>query len=191
MSLGVTANAFDFAYGVNQDVPPLIVSSGSPTGGTYAITLYYGRTTSANAQDFTPLVSGVLAPITVGTGLNAETVTPTAVSNPSPGVLNTCVVTAAFANPHGEGDRVSTGTWGITEAALYMLAKYGFGAVEAGPNLFSAAGIASLAAAVTLITGIKSVSPLVTLLNYIGITGAVSYTAAANAVYASTTRILY
>ena len=188
---GGVANAYAFAYGVNPLVAPLQVDlAGGPTAaGVATLTVAFGTTTLSDGTVISPL--STVAPITVGTGANAETVTPTAVSCGTPQVYQSCSFTATFSNAHGTGDKVTTSTYGITEAALYELNKNGFGTVIASPELFKRAGVTSLSGSVTFLTGIKAVGASVTLLNYIGFTGAVSYTAASGSIYASTTHVLY
>ncbi len=62
-------------------------------------------------------VFNVNAPITVGIGANVETVTPTAVSGCTIGApQGTCQVTATFANTHGSGEMIFSGTGGLQEA---------------------------------------------------------------------------
>lgn len=189
---GGVANAYAFAYGVNPKVPALQVDlAGGPTAAssTATLTVAFGNVALGDGTVITPL--STLAPITVGTGANAETVTPTAVSCSTPQVYQSCSFTAAFTYQHGTGDRVSSSTYGISEAALWQLGKYGHGTVIASPDLFQAAGVTNLAGSVTFITGVKSVSANITVLNYIGFTGALSYEAAAGSVYATTTHVLY
>lgn len=186
------ANAWSFAYGVNPLVSALQIDTTQPptTGaGVATFTVAFGTVALGDGTIITPL--STLAPITVGTGQNAETVTPSAVSCNNPTVYQACSFTATFANAHGTGDRVSTSTFGISEAALFQLTKHGNGLVAATPELFDAAGVTTLAGSVTFLTAIRSVSPNVTLLNYIGFTGAVSYEAAAGSIYATTTHVLY
>lgn len=189
---GGVANAYAFAYGINSKVAPLQIDTAQPptTGaGVATFTVAFGTTTLGDGTIITPLSTS--APITVGTGANAETVTPSAVSCGQPTVYQSCSFTATFANAHGTGDKIASASYGITEAALYELGKYGYGTVIASPELFKRAGVTTLAGSVTFITGIKAVGVSVTLLNYIGFTGAVSYTAASGSVYATTTHVLY
>ncbi len=190
-SFAGVANAYEFAYGVNPLVPALQVdeAAGPTAAGVATVTVAFGTVTLADGSVITRL--STVAPITIGTGANAETVTPTAVSCNTPQVYQSCSFTATFAYAHGTGDRVSSATYGITEAANYELGKYGYGTVIASPGLFKRAGVTTLAGSVTLLTGIKAVGVSVTLLNYIGFTGAVSYTAASGSNYASTTHVLY
>lgn len=188
---GGVANAYAFAYGVNPRVAPLQIDTTAATSGAgvATFTVAFGTTTTSDGTVITPL--STVAPVTVGIGANQETVTPSAVSCTTPQVYQSCSFTATFANAHGTGDPVASASYGITEAALYQFNKYGYGTVIASPELFKRAGVTTLAGSVTFITGIKAVGVSVTLLNYIGFTGALSYTAASGSVYASTTHVLY
>lgn len=117
-------NAVDFAYGIQSNVAPLRVDQGnSTTGAGTIITLAFGNVTLTDGTVFMPF--STTAPITVGIGANAETVTPTAVNCGTPQVYSTCSVTATFANIHGIGDIVSSGTFGMAEAVNYTHSKGG------------------------------------------------------------------
>jgi hypothetical protein len=188
---GGVANAYAFAYGVNPLVAPLQVdlTSGPTSAGVATLTVAFGNVALGDGLVITPL--STLAPVTVGTGANQETVTPSAVSCTTPAVYQSCSFTATFANAHGTGDKVASGTFGISEAALFQLGKYGHGTVILSPELFKAAGVTTLAASITFITTLHSVSPNITVLNYIGFTGATSFEAAAGSIYAATAHILY
>lgn len=107
-------NAFDYAYGVNPAVAPLRVDIGNSSTGAQTITLAFGNITLPDGTVSMPLAT--TAPITVGVGSNAETVTPSAVSCSTPNVYDTCTVTATFSNTHGVGDLVSSATFGLEEA---------------------------------------------------------------------------
>jgi hypothetical protein len=107
-------NAYDYAYGIQKNIPALQIDTGSATAGTYNITLAFGYIVLGDGTHVNPL--STTAPITVGSGSNAETVTPSAVSCGSPAVLDTCVLTATFSNPHGAGERVTSGSFGLVEA---------------------------------------------------------------------------
>lgn len=108
-------NAIDYAYGVQANVGPLRVDQGnSTTGSGTVITLAYGLVSLPDGTTFMPF--STTAPITVGIGSNAETVTPSAVNCGTPQIYSTCQITASFANSHGIGDVVASGTFGIAEA---------------------------------------------------------------------------
>jgi len=72
----------------------------------------------------------VPAPITVGVGANAETVTPSSVSCSTPATYNTCTVTATFSNTHGAGEPVASGSFGLQEAANYQHALGGLVVID-------------------------------------------------------------
>ncbi len=116
-------NAIDYAYGLpGVAFPALQVASGNTsTTGTNTITLVTGASTQSNGNVLFPVTTNT--PITVGIGSNAETVTPSAVSNcnlPSSqtaGPLGpNCTISATFANLHGPQEPVTSGTYGLQEA---------------------------------------------------------------------------
>jgi hypothetical protein len=112
-----------FAYGVTPNIGPLFVATGNSATGSSSITLVNGIITTPDGITYMPLA--VDAPITVGSGSNQETVTPSAVNCKTPTQYGTCTITATFANIHGTGDYVTTGTVGLQEALNYALALGG------------------------------------------------------------------
>jgi hypothetical protein len=79
-------------------------------------------------------------PITVGAGSVKETVTPTAVSGCYVGAPDgSCSITATFANAHGSGEVVTSGSFGIQEA-INDASFWGGGLVEVDSSLRSMAG---------------------------------------------------
>lgn len=116
-------NAVDFAYGIQSNVAPLRVDQGNTATGAGTIVLAFGNVTLPDGTTFMPF--STTAPITVGIGANAETVTPSAVSCGTPQVYSTCAVTATFSNLHGTGDIVTSGTFGMAEAVNYAHSKGG------------------------------------------------------------------
>ena len=109
--------ALSYAYGINPDVQPLIVDSpsGATSGGTQTLTLAFGVVALLNGTYISPLATN--ASVVVGTGSNADTVTPSAVSTNTPTVYQSASLTATtFSHSHGTGDRVSSGTVGLQEA---------------------------------------------------------------------------
>jgi hypothetical protein len=183
---GLTA-ADEFAYGMAAGSPALLVTSGSNSAGTYSLTLAYGRSTTGSGVTFTAVSTS--APITVGIGASLETVTPSSVSCTTPGVLNTCIVTATFAYAHNNGDLVRSGDFGLQEAAQYVVGKGG-GMVTLSPLWFQWAG-GHTAGLTALVTYRSLATTTYTVLDYSGIAGALSYAAASGSVYASTTHVLY
>jgi hypothetical protein len=180
------ANAYDFAFGVNPSVPPLILSSANSGTGSQTYTVELGYSTTQDGQKILPLIVNGL--LTVGTGANAETVVITAVSAANPLGLNACTFTASFANAHGAGEIISSGSFGVQEAAVNRIGAGG-GLVALSPAWFKL--FASHAAGLTALVTYKSLSVLTTILDYSGIPGVFSYNAAAGSVYASTTHVLY
>jgi hypothetical protein len=94
------------------------VSSGGGTTGAYSINLFNGSVTLTDGRRV-PVFS-TSASITIGQGSAQETVTPSSVSAGcsviNGGVNNPCTITATFANAHGKGDLVVSGTAGLQEA---------------------------------------------------------------------------
>lgn len=182
-------NASNYAYGLNGFSAPLTVDlpTNGTTGGVSAtFTLAYGYSTTPDGVQFNPLSTS--APITIIDANGADTATPTAVSCTTPQVLDSCTVTVTFANSHAKGARIVSGSYGLEEAALYA-STHGGGLVAIGPQWF--ANYASHSAGITALTGFKSMSASVTVLDWSGIPGVFSYAAAAGSVYASTTHVLY
>jgi len=181
-------NAWNYAYGVNPETPAFEVIAGSNAGGTYAVTLGLGVVYTPDGRPVSP-VAGI--PITIGSGTNVETVTPTSVVNPTPTLYGTCLITAAFTNAHGQGDLVRSGDFGLNEAATDAV-NNGGGLIAVDAKLCQAAGITTNAGVITFVTTYKSLSASTTVLNKLGISGATSFSAAAASNYANnTTRVLY
>jgi len=92
------------------------VYTGNSAAGAGSITLYYGSATLPDGRVIIPFSTSIPLTINPG-GSNSETVTPTAVSgcgsNPQ---MGTCTVTATFANVHGGGEFVVSGSGGLDEA---------------------------------------------------------------------------
>lgn len=139
-------NAFDYAYGVQPAVGPLRVDVGNTATGAASVTLAFGQITLADGTLVMPL--SVNAPVTIGIGVNAETVTPSAVSCGTPQIYSTCSFTATFANLHGTGDIVSSGTFGLDEAINAARGKGGAVALTGEWNFLGGTN-ATIAAAPT------------------------------------------
>jgi hypothetical protein len=180
------ADAWNFAYGVNPTASSIQLGSSSTSTGALTYIVETGQAFAGDGTPINPLF--VNAVINVGSGSNAEAVVVTAFSNPTPGIPNTASFTATFANAHGAGEQIASGSYGAQEAAAFML-NQGGGLVSLGPRWFR--NFATHAAGITAMTAYKSLSNLVTLLDYSGIPGVFSYNAAANSIYASTTHVLY
>lgn len=107
-------DAYQFAYGVNPNAPAAFqVLSGSNSPGTYTLTCQNSKATAGNGVTVSLSTN---ASITVGFGTNEETVTPTSISSDN---LGNVYVTAVFANAHGIGEQVRSGTYGLQEAINY------------------------------------------------------------------------
>lgn len=96
----------------------IIVTSGNSATGSASIVLQWGSVILQDGRELAPFATN--APITIGTGTTVETVTPTAVSNCNVGRFannyQTCTITATFAQLHGAGEIVTSGTAGLQEA---------------------------------------------------------------------------
>lgn len=147
-----------------------INGGGGAAGTTYTIQLSAGQVRLADGRTISPFSAGgfnILGqpgnfpaiPVTVGAGTTKETVTPTAVSgcyNQAP--QNTCQITAAFANAHGQGELVTTGSAGIQEA-INDAGFFGGGVVvvDGSANLFNG-GQGSVTSAITAAIVLPNVS---------------------------------
>jgi hypothetical protein len=179
-------NAFDYAYGVNPQVPALQVIAGSNAGGTYSVTLAFGKVFAADGRAIVP-VAGV--PIGIGANSSYEVITPSAVSNPTPNVYGTCIITGTFTNAHSMGDQVVSGDGGLQEAVTSAIA-YGGGLVALDARFGQAVGVAdTVAALTTYLATFNSLSAAVSLLDWRGVTLAKSYHAATSSAYAAVTTI--
>lgn len=148
-------NALQFNYGgVGISFPALQISSGNAgTGAGSVITLVTGQSVTSSGVALSPITT--TTPITIGIGANAETVTPTAVSNcnlpavitPGPGTPS-CTVTANLSNTHGPQEPVTSGTYGLQEA-LNRASGQGGGAVIIDAAWSTAGGTNAMVAAAT------------------------------------------
>ena len=176
------AAAYSYGTGMSAAPPPLIVGVGPVAAGTgVTITVQYGVTVLGDGTQVSPL--STTTPINIGVGTNAETVTPTAVSCTTPTVYNSCTFTVTTSNSHGTGDPISSATFGLIEAVNAAHTLGGLVAVDGA--WVSAGGVTST------ITSNKGWTN-VTVLDWRGTSGAVSYKAASNgANMAATTVTLY
>ena len=108
--------AVSYAYGIVATIPGLIVDNptGATASGAQTLAVAFGTTTLQDGTIIAPLNTN--APVMVGTGAGAETVTPSAVNNNTPTVYQASTFTATFSNAHGTGDKVASGTVGLQEA---------------------------------------------------------------------------
>ena len=117
--------ASDYAYGLNQNVPPLIVGIGNTSTG--AATSYVLYNSSSNAappvsEAFSPLATN--APVLLGTGSTQETRTPSAVTNLPPG-QSSSVAFSTTTYAHGNGTYIASGSAGLQEALNRAAAQNG------------------------------------------------------------------
>lgn len=140
-------NALAFAYGVQPEVGPLQVSGGAVPSGAQTLSLEFGFCTTGDGVIFFPL--NVNAPITIGSGANGETVTPTSIAAATPTIYNTSLLSATFANAHGTGDLISSGSYGLQEAINYV-ASQGGGSVVTDARWTALGGTTAMLAAAVL-----------------------------------------
>ena len=130
--------------------------------GTATIVLHSGQVRLQDGRTIVPFSAGgqnILGnpgptaapaiPIYVGAGTTRELVTPTAVSGCYIGAPQdiSCKITAVFANAHGTGELVTSGSFGIQEA-INDAAFWGGGVVAVDPSEnFYAGGAATITAA--------------------------------------------
>lgn len=93
----------------------MAVVSGSAAAGAYSIVLAQGAVVLPDGRNIVPFAAN--APISIGQGATAETVTPSAVSGCTfAQATPSCTITATFTYAHGAGDAVTSGTNGLQEA---------------------------------------------------------------------------
>jgi hypothetical protein len=137
--------ALDFAYGgLFETAPPaLTVVSAPGASGAQTVTVQQGFIALSDGTVVYPL--NINAPIVIGSAANAETVTPSAVSNNVQSNLYgaTSTATATFANAHYAGDRIGSGTVGLQEAINFANA-YGGGEVIIDAKWYANGGTATI-----------------------------------------------
>jgi hypothetical protein len=145
--------ALSFAYGSTPNVPALSVDlAGGPSAtGTATLTVAYGNIALKDGTVISPL--STTAPITIGTGANQETVTPSAVSCSTPQVYQSCSFTASFTYQHGTGDPVASASFGLQEATNYA-SSIGGGQVVVDSKWVAQGGTQAIMLAVTLPGGV-------------------------------------
>ena len=141
-------NAAEFAYGINKTTPPLVCVGGPNATGSGTLTLAFGAFSLADGTTVNPF--NLNAPILVGEGSSTETVTPTAVSASTPLVYGSTQITATFANLHGTGDSVRSGTCGLQEAINYASVVYGGGQIVVDAYWSAIGGTNAMIAAAVL-----------------------------------------
>jgi hypothetical protein len=163
------------------------------SASSYSIILDYGKTSAGpSGPTIYPFGGTVYPPIAIGSGATYEVVVPTAATcGPGPAdSYQQCSITATFNYSHGNGDVVRSGDGGLQEAALFEAARGG-GLVALDWKFFQENNLTTNAGLTAFLAGYNSISPNVTILNYGGITGALSYSAAAGSPYGSTTHVIY
>lgn len=140
-------NAGSYAYGINRNVPALLVLIGPNTTGVGTLNLIYGTVALTDGTIINPL--NVNAPIWVGGDSAMELVTPSAVSASTPLVYGTPSVTATFSFVHGNGDQVRSGTVGLQEA-LNAAQAAGGGVVIVDAAWYTLGGTAAIIAAASV-----------------------------------------
>lgn len=121
---------------VNYNYPSTnnYVVNGNSATGTASINVQVAKITLPDGRRIFPY--NIFTPIIVGNGSNQELVTPTSVSNcyyNSSTGNGQCLITASFANTHGFGDPVISGTGGLAEA-IYDAFLAGGGVVTLDNN---------------------------------------------------------
>ena len=142
--------AVSYAYGVVPEIPGLIVDnpSGATAGATQTLNVAFGTVTLQDGTVISPLATN--APVIVGTGSNADTVTPSAISNSTPQIYQSSSFTATtFSHAHGTGDKVASGTVGLQEA-LNAAASAGGGVVIVDKAWYSLGGTTTILDAATV-----------------------------------------
>jgi hypothetical protein len=154
----------------NYAYPGVRIFSGNNASGAATITLSSASVRLQDGRTIVPFSAGgfnILGqpgsfpaiPITVGAGTTKETVTPTAASGCYVGApQGSCSITATFANAHGQGELVTSGSAGIQEA-INDAAFFGGGLVTVdGSANFYLGGSASVTAAIVAALPMPSVA---------------------------------
>lgn len=140
-------NANEYAFGCSAAPPAALkVDIGNQATGAVSLIMATGYTTLADGTIVYPLSTN--APVVVGVGTNAETVTPSAVSGSGQG-YDAWSFTATLSNLHGTGDAVSSASFGLQEAINAANAAGG-GVVIVDGKWFQNGGTAAILAAAVL-----------------------------------------
>jgi hypothetical protein len=154
----------------NYIYPGIRITSGNSTGaGAATFGLSSASIRLPDGRTVMPFSAGGLnilgqpgpfpaIPIYVGAGATRELVTPTAVTGCFAGApQGSCQITATFANAHGQGEVVTSGSFGIQEAANDA-GFWGGGVVSVDPSLNFVAGsvqtITTAMAATNVVPGV-------------------------------------
>lgn len=147
-------NAAEYSYGSSGAFPGglSVGLQGNTATGAQSIQVQFGYTALRSGETLLPLNTN--APITIGSGSNIETVTPSAVSQPTPGVYDSATITATFSNLHGNGDPVASATFGLQEA-LNACGTYGGGTVTVDARWKALGGTSGMIAAAIIPSGVS------------------------------------
>jgi hypothetical protein len=143
-TFGGQVRAFDFAYGIAAGIAPLQLATGNTTTGTTSVTVVLPCVTAGDGTTVCPLATN--APITVGTGTNADTFTPSALSGCAlqTALYGACTITGTINHTHGQGELVTSGTFGLQEAVNFAevtpTAGNSFGGIVLVDRQWAAAG---------------------------------------------------
>lgn len=139
-------NAGNYAYGNPGGPSALRIDIGNAGTGTQGVKVALGNVTLADGTIIAPLAVG--APIVVGSGDSAETISPISVTCVTPNIPDTCGFTAVFSFIHGPGDLVRSASQGLQEAL--NAAHVRGGAVIVDGNWAAAGGTSGMIAAATV-----------------------------------------
>jgi len=147
-------DASNFAFGINPSIPAAQVSNSPGASGAQTMTLYSPNIVLGDGSYFNPF--STTAPLTFDIGSNAETVTPSSVATIAQGPAGLTVnITATFANVHGQGCRVTTGTAGLQEAINYANTENGGGIVVVDGVWAKLGGTSAILSAAVPATGVS------------------------------------
>lgn len=150
-SFGGYFKATAYAFGCAGGGPEGLTVHNVPTAaGVKTLAVGIGYCTLIGGNEFYPLATN--APVSVGADSNVETVTPSAVSASLPG-YGAMNFTANFANAHGEGDPISSATFGLQEAINAANAAGG-GIVLVSAGWTKLGGTSAILAAATQVAGV-------------------------------------
>lgn len=107
-------NAISYGYGIGQAPPPLKVGANVAAGTSVTVVVQFGQVALGDGTNLRPLAT--TAPVTIGIGSSAETVTPSSVTCTTPTVYNSCTIVVTTTNAHGIGEPITSGTFGLQEA---------------------------------------------------------------------------
>ena len=176
--------ALDYFYGgpnINNSPDALVVVTAPGATGSGSVTLTSGQMVLTDGTQAYPLAT--TAPVLVGSGSNQETVTPSAVSNPTSVIPGLAGFTATFSNLHGTGDPVASATAGLQEA-INDCHTNGGGTVIVDAAWAQAGGTSGMIAAATIPSGVVIMD------NRLGFTGG-SYLSASGSLTNTQTKALH